>query len=170
LGDVRAVRVWDLATGEQVGEPLTGNAHPVLAVATGVVDGRPVAVAGGEERFVDVVADLPADTQAAEVVQERERRFRHPPVDAKARAVFGAAPGDLRGDAQLTDPAAVGVVVVAAVGVHRLRAPSRALSASSYPSEPVAHRQPRPGRLPGLLLSPGACLRPDLGWRLRPGG
>jgi hypothetical protein len=74
---------------------------------------------------VDVVADLPADTQAAEVVQERELGFRHPPVDAKARAVFGAASGDLRADAQLTDPAAVGVVVVAAVGVHRLRAPSR---------------------------------------------
>src|ERR1039457_2529554 len=54
LGDVRAVRVWDLATGEQVGEPLTGNAYPVLAVATGVVDGRPVAVAGGEDRAVRV--------------------------------------------------------------------------------------------------------------------
>ena len=54
MGDVRAVRVWDLATGEQVGEPLTGNAHPVLAVATGVVDGRPVAVAGGEDRAVRV--------------------------------------------------------------------------------------------------------------------
>ena len=39
--------------------------------------------------------------------------------------MFGAASGDLRGDAQLTDPAAVGVVVVSAVGVHRLRAPSR---------------------------------------------
>jgi hypothetical protein len=65
---------------------------------------------------VDVVADLPTDTQAAEVVQERERGFRHPPVDAKARAVSGAASGDLRGDAQLTDPAAVAVVVLAAVG------------------------------------------------------
>ena len=46
---------------------------------------------------MDVVADLPADAQAAEPVQQRERGFHDPPVDTEARAVLGAAPGDVRG-------------------------------------------------------------------------
>ncbi|MFF4667845.1 hypothetical protein [Streptomyces sp. NPDC001282] len=38
------VRVWDLATGRQVGRPLIGDTHMVSGVAMGVVDGCPVAV------------------------------------------------------------------------------------------------------------------------------
>jgi WD40 repeat protein len=48
------VRVWDLATREQVGEPLYGHGDEVLAVATALVDGRPVAVTGGMDRTVRV--------------------------------------------------------------------------------------------------------------------
>jgi WD40 repeat protein len=48
------VRVWDLATGRQVGEPLTGHARSVLGVATAVVDGRPVAVTGSKDATVRV--------------------------------------------------------------------------------------------------------------------
>ncbi|MBC3841900.1 hypothetical protein GXW82_21890 [Streptacidiphilus sp. 4-A2] len=44
-GDM-AVRVWDLAAGEQVGKPLTGHPGSVNAVATVTLDGRPVAVTG----------------------------------------------------------------------------------------------------------------------------
>ncbi len=40
-----AVRVWDLTTRTQIGEPLTDK---VSAMVTGVLDGRPVAVTGGE--------------------------------------------------------------------------------------------------------------------------
>ena len=47
--------------------------------------------AEGDERLVDVVADLPADAQAAEPVQQSDRSFRDPAVDAEAGAVFGAA-------------------------------------------------------------------------------
>ncbi|MGW3498023.1 hypothetical protein [Streptomyces sp. NPDC001020] len=39
------VRVWDLTTGQPIGEPLTGHTREVEAVAAAVVDGRPVAVA-----------------------------------------------------------------------------------------------------------------------------
>jgi hypothetical protein len=71
---------------------------------------------------VDVAADFPADTQSAEPVQKCEGRFDDPAVLAQAASVPGAAPGDERADAQLTDLAAVDVVVVTAVGVEDLGA------------------------------------------------
>ncbi|MFE6684247.1 hypothetical protein [Streptomyces sp. NPDC057729] len=52
--DDETVRVWDLATREQVGEPLIGHTDWVLAVATGVVDGRTVAVTGSRDGTVRV--------------------------------------------------------------------------------------------------------------------
>ncbi|MEU2673125.1 hypothetical protein ABZ622_30545 [Streptomyces sp. NPDC007164] len=52
--DDGTVRVWDLTTREQVGEPLTGHDDEVGAVATGVVDGRPVAVTGSDDGTVRV--------------------------------------------------------------------------------------------------------------------
>lgn len=67
---------------------------------------------------MDVGADFPADTQSAEPAQKREGRFDDPAVLAQAASVLGAAPGDERADAQLTDLAAVDVVVVTAVGVE----------------------------------------------------
>ncbi|MGW1848867.1 WD40 repeat domain-containing protein, partial [Streptomyces sp. NPDC001966] len=48
------VRVWDLTTGQQVGEPLTGHTDDVRAVATGVADGRPIAVTGSDDGTVRV--------------------------------------------------------------------------------------------------------------------
>lgn len=48
------VRIWDLATGEPVGEPLTGHESTVLAVATTVVDGCPHAVTGDMDGAVRV--------------------------------------------------------------------------------------------------------------------
>ncbi|MFJ2574985.1 AAA family ATPase [Streptomyces halstedii] len=48
------VRVWDLATGQQVGAPLTGHTDEVEAVACTVVDGRPVAVSGSFDETVRV--------------------------------------------------------------------------------------------------------------------
>lgn len=46
--------------------------------------------------MVEVVADLPANAQAAEPVQQRDRSFHAPPVHAQAGAVPGAAPGTER--------------------------------------------------------------------------
>ena len=72
---------------------------------------------------MDVVADLPAGTRAAEPVQQRERAFDDPAVDAEAGAVFDAAPGDVRGDLESADLVSVGFIVVAEIRVQVLRAP-----------------------------------------------
>jgi WD40 repeat protein len=41
------VRVWELADGTPMGDPLTGHDGQVLAVAVGELNGRPVIVSGG---------------------------------------------------------------------------------------------------------------------------
>jgi hypothetical protein len=41
---------------------------------------------------VDIVADLPADTQPAEPVQQGETLLNHPAVHAQPGAMLGAAP------------------------------------------------------------------------------
>ncbi|MFE7046627.1 WD40 repeat domain-containing protein [Streptomyces atratus] len=46
--------MWDLATRQQIGEPLTGHTSTVLAVATTVVNARLVAITGSEDRTVRV--------------------------------------------------------------------------------------------------------------------
>ncbi|MFB7526808.1 WD40 repeat domain-containing protein [Streptomyces sp. NPDC056178] len=48
----KLVQVWDVATGRPVGEPLTGHTDTVRAVATAMVDGRPVAVTGSDDETV----------------------------------------------------------------------------------------------------------------------
>ncbi|MGW1109006.1 hypothetical protein [Streptomyces sp. NPDC002540] len=50
----KTVRVWDLTTGQQVGEPLIGHTGWAWAVATAVVDDRPVAVTGSWDGTVRV--------------------------------------------------------------------------------------------------------------------
>ncbi|MET8860212.1 hypothetical protein [Streptomyces sp. NPDC004579] len=42
------VHLWDLATGELLAPPMAGHTSEVRAGATGMVDGRPVVVAGGD--------------------------------------------------------------------------------------------------------------------------
>ncbi|MEY9890007.1 outer membrane protein assembly factor BamB [Catenulispora sp. MAP5-51] len=54
------VRMWDLATGLPVGDPMTGHTDDVWAVTTAVLDGRPVAVSGaadGSVRRWDLAAE-----------------------------------------------------------------------------------------------------------------
>ncbi|MEE1931273.1 hypothetical protein V1J52_24375 [Streptomyces sp. TRM 70351] len=69
-----------------------------------------------DERGVDVVADFPADTQAAEPVQQHDRSFHDPAVHAQAGAVPGAAPGEVRGDLEPADLDPADLMVIAAVG------------------------------------------------------
>ncbi|MFB7081105.1 hypothetical protein ACFCYO_27180, partial [Streptomyces sp. NPDC056308] len=60
----KTVRVWDLTTGQQVGEPLTGHTSNVCAVATTVMDDRPIAVTGswyGTARVWDLATSRPVD-------------------------------------------------------------------------------------------------------------
>jgi WD40 repeat protein len=46
--------MWDLATGQPVGAPLTGHTNGVGAVACTVLDGQPVAVTGSDDHTVRV--------------------------------------------------------------------------------------------------------------------
>ena len=57
--------MWDLATGAPRGEPLTGHDGAVCAVAVGELDGRPVAVTGGDDGTVRVW-DLATGAQRGE--------------------------------------------------------------------------------------------------------
>ena len=51
--DDKTVRVWDLATGAPIGQPLTGHTLRV-AVATAQLDGRPVVISGSDDKTVRV--------------------------------------------------------------------------------------------------------------------
>jgi WD40 repeat protein len=48
------VRVWDLAAGTQLGGPFLGHRGLIESVAVGLLDGRPVAVSGGDDGKVRV--------------------------------------------------------------------------------------------------------------------
>ena len=48
------VRVWDMASGEPIGEPYSGHTSPVLAVAVGELEGHPVIVSGSFDHTVRV--------------------------------------------------------------------------------------------------------------------
>jgi len=73
---------------------------------------------------MDVGAVLVAGAQPFEGVQPGEAALDHPAAAAEPRAVGDAAAGDARGDAPGAQLAAVGVVVVAAVGEQLPWAPA----------------------------------------------
>lgn len=69
---------------------------------------------------MDVVADLPADSQAAEPVQVSEGAFHEPALGSKPGAVLCAAVGNQRLHSEVPDQTAALVVVVAPVGQHHV--------------------------------------------------
>ncbi|MFI7466835.1 WD40 repeat domain-containing protein [Nonomuraea sp. NPDC049646] len=77
--DDTALRVWDLTTGDPVGEPIVAHPVGVLTLALGEVDGRPVAVIGGYDDAVRVL-----DLTTRELVGEPMRLSKSDRVDAVA--------------------------------------------------------------------------------------
>ncbi|MEU6581548.1 hypothetical protein [Nocardia sp. NPDC046763] len=53
-GSDMSLRIWDLRTGERVGEQIDGNRGEVLGVAVAQLDSRPVAVSAGGDSIVRV--------------------------------------------------------------------------------------------------------------------
>jgi WD40 repeat protein len=51
-GGDRKLYLWDLATHQPIGEPLTGHTDGVTGVAVGELDGRPIAVSGSHDGTV----------------------------------------------------------------------------------------------------------------------
>ncbi len=51
---MRAGLIWDPATGDPIGNPLTGHNDPVLAVALGRLGDRDVIISGGNDGTVRV--------------------------------------------------------------------------------------------------------------------
>lgn len=88
----------------------------------------------GEEGFVDVVADLPADAQSAEPVQQRDGAFDDVAVFAQAGAMLSAASSDSVLDALGPHEPPVLVVVVAPVS-------EQAVGPAPWPPDPAAHRR-----------------------------
>ena len=84
------VRVWDLRTGRQHGDPLMGHDGWVNAVAVGIWDGRPVAVTGGRDATVRVW-DLRTGRQHGDPLDRattgwvRGGRGRGPPIPRHRR-------------------------------------------------------------------------------------
>jgi WD40 repeat protein len=52
--DDRMVRVWDLVSGNPIGNPFGGHTASVISVATAQLDGRPVAISGSADQTVRV--------------------------------------------------------------------------------------------------------------------
>jgi hypothetical protein len=94
------VRVWDLGTGRQHGDPLTGHTGLVRAVATTTLpDGRSVAVTGGEDGTVRVW-DLDTGRQHGDPLTGRTGRVLAVATitlpDGRPAAVTGGIDGTVR--------------------------------------------------------------------------
>ncbi|MFF0164145.1 WD40 repeat domain-containing protein [Streptomyces sp. NPDC005263] len=48
------VRIWDLTSGQQLGQPLLGHEDSVFAVACTVLDGRPIAITGSADHTLRI--------------------------------------------------------------------------------------------------------------------
>src|ERR687890_2722508 len=103
--DLARRRAITLQAGSHTGGPGT-RSGPLVAIPAGQA---------ARNGLCRPPAFIPG-AQPLERVQPGEASFNHPALLAQTRAVGDAAAGDPRGDAGSAQPAAVDVVVVAAVG------------------------------------------------------
>ena len=81
------------------------------------------------------------DAQTAELMQPRKRSFNHPAIHAQTTAVFSVAPRNPRLNAAFTQRVAMGLRVVAAVGVDLIRSPTRPTAFAPHRRNSIHHRQ-----------------------------
>ncbi|MEV4185014.1 serine/threonine-protein kinase [Streptosporangium canum] len=96
--DDDTVRVWDLTTRKQLGEPLTGHTEGVTSVAVGQLNGKPVAVSGSWDRTVRVW-DLTTGEQVGEPLTGHTDRVASVAVgqlDGRPVAVSGSPDDTVR--------------------------------------------------------------------------
>ncbi|WP_432826535.1 WD40 repeat domain-containing protein [Dactylosporangium sp. CA-092794] len=121
--DRRCVRVFDIATGALVAEPVPADEEYLWAVATAAVAGRPVVVTAGSDGLLRL-RDLTTGEAAGEPVAGLgASRLAVAALDGRAVAVAGGRDGVLRvvdlaaGTVAAVSPAAdAGAIVAVAVG------------------------------------------------------
>jgi hypothetical protein len=109
---------------------------------------------------VDVSAAFVAGAEPLEGVQPGEAALHHPALLARSRAVGDAAASNPRRDAALSQPAAIDVVVVAAVG-EQLPRPGTGPPAASPDERHLRGRRLRPSDVELLVVRAalGRCPR-----------
>lgn len=89
---------------------------------------------------MDVSPSLPANAQASEAVEPRDRALDHPAFAPQSAAMSGAASGDVRHDPASAQKIAVRLGVISAVGVETARTLSRAARDSPHRRNCVEQR------------------------------
>jgi hypothetical protein len=104
---------------------------------------------------VDLVAAVVANEQPLELVQPGKGALDDPSDAAKTGTVLGLTTGDLRSDPALAELAAMGGVVVAAVGGQAFRATARPADLATHGRHTVDQRDQL-----GDVVAVAACNRP----------
>jgi WD40 repeat protein len=107
-GNEGMVRVWDLASGTPIGQPINAHTDWVTAVACTTMDGAPVAVTGGDDGTVRVW-DLASGTPIGQPMTGHTRLVTAvacTDLDGAPVAVTGGTDGTVRvWDARTHQPA-----------------------------------------------------------------
>jgi len=97
--------------------------------------------AQGHERFMDVVAPIVADAEAAMLMEPTEGPLHHPAVNAQSAAVLGAAFRQHRPDVALTQLLPMPVRIVRAIALHLVRATPGMTNLAGHGRNAVHQRQ-----------------------------
>ena len=98
-GQDGTVRVWDLATRQQIGDPMTGHQGRVSPSVLGELDGRPIVATGGGRDGTVRVWDLATRQQIGDPMTGHQGRVSAPALgelDGRPIVVTGGQDGTVR--------------------------------------------------------------------------